>query len=368
MRRVRALVTADLHLGDRMYGLKEREQDTYDAAREVFKMARGMQCDVCFLAGDVFDTTRPPAAAVATLSHCVNNIFGPAFGIEGNHDKVGTGEWLEVCGVTSLEEKEPQDEILAYGLNYAKPSELIEKLEDCAARVESTGVPIVLLLLHCGFAEMGDPFAAEITFEKVMPYLKRMGTKIVCVGHIHKRITQNVTIDGHTVTFIQPGSIERNALNEEPDKYVDVIEYDETGLKGHSCVPIKTRKFNEVTIDTADDYASFIGSVDNDVIKTSMNILRVRSTIDGAISGIEQAMRRVGGLYRILTYCDDLKVEEFDRENQIVSLESVVETYFDKGSEIYELLIEFLRTPEKTSEIAENFMTQKTQTATEETT
>ena len=361
MKTIKALVTADLHLGDKMYGLKEREQDVYNATREVFQIANSLNCDIALLAGDIFDTARPPAAAVSTLHDCVENVFHPVFGIEGNHDKVGTGEWLQVCGITPLENNEYDPSLLAYGINYAKPSELIERLEDCVEMVDRTGSPIVVLLLHCGFAEMGDPFAAEITFEKVMPYLKKMGTKIVCVGHIHKRITQNVTIDGHTVTFIQPGSIERNALNEEPDKFVDVIEYNATGLVSHICVPLSTRKFNEIRIDTKEDYASFLGSVDCKEVKESMNIVRVRSSIDGAISGIEQAMKRVGGLFRILTYCDEVAVEEFDRDNQIVSLESVVESYFDKGTPVYEMLIEFLRTPEKTAEIAENFMTQKKQ-------
>jgi len=356
------LFAADLHLGDRMYGLKDREEDFYSAASVVFDKANYHAVDAVVLAGDIFDISRPQAKAVATLKDGVDTCNAPVFGIEGNHDRVGTGEWLYVCGVTPLGQQDYDSSLGVYGIDYLKPSLLLEKLEEVALMCENENLRIPVLVLHCGFAEMGDPFAAELTFENVMPFLKRMKTHTVLVGHIHQHMRKDVEYDGHRVTFLQPGSTEVGSLNEEKDKKVFLVQFNDAELMACEDIPIPTRKFNEIRIDTKEDYAKFLGDFDNDKdIQYSMNIVRVRNDIDGAIAGIEQSMKKIGALVRLIPYGDEFTVEEIDRDNQIVSLESVVEDYFEKGTDVYELLLEMLHNPEKTSEIAETFMNNEQQ-------
>lgn len=357
MKKMKILMTADLHMGDRMYGLKEREDDVYSAFDRVCSIAKSSGVDAMIIAGDAFDTSRPPAAAVARLRGCIDRIGIRVYGIEGNHDRVGTGEWLGVCGVEDLYSGDYDSELGIYGIGYARPSELVDRLESLASYCESNDVSIPVLVLHCGFAEMGDPFAAELSFERIMPILRRIGTHTVCVGHIHVHMVKSVTFDGYTVTFIQPGSIEVGSLNEEREKFVYIADFDESGLRTVSEARIKTRPILETNIDTRDDYDRFVASAGERNVAGALNIVRVNPDIDDCINGIERALHGVGAIFRILpSRCPVPLVPEEDRSNRLALLENVIESIFDKGSDEYELIVEMLRCPEKTADTAEKYL------------
>ena len=356
-RRWKALLTADLHLGDKMYQLREREQDVYDACKQVMQIAKSSGVDIVIVAGDAFDTGRPQASAVAALKNAVDEFGGPVFGIEGNHDRVGTGEWLSVCGVTPLSMREYDPDLGVYGIDHERPSDLMARLEELATMCEENEQTIPLLVLHCGFLELGDPFAAEVTFDNVMPYLKRMGTKTVCVGHIHKHQVAVYTKDGYSVTFIQPGSIEVGSVNEEKEKVVYLVEFGNDGITACSAARLSTRPFKEYRLDSADDYASFVDGIEKDAeAKNALNIIRYRSTVNEISNGIDALMRRLGLLYKKLPYCEELAVEEVERDHQLISLESIVADYYEKGGDVYELLMLMLNNPEKTAEKAEQYI------------
>lgn len=348
---MKALVTADLHLGYRMYGLKQRELDFYQSAFNAFDVAKAENVDAVFLAGDVFDTTRPPAAAVSALERCVRLHGIETLGIEGNHDRIDTGEWLSVCGVKPIGTGSVYDKRVV-GINYRRPKELLEALETTASECESLGIRIPVVLLHCGFENMGDPFAADLPTGAVMPYLKRIGCHTVCVGHIHKRMVRTDEFDGHTVTFLQPGSIETCSLNEEREKSVFVIDFDDRSMR-YKEVPLQTREFKDAHIDTQDDLKSFLAEPDWS-FDEKMTVVRVRSSVDGAMAAVEQKLR--GRLYRILAYNDKVEMAEVDRSSQLVTLESVIGEYFDEGSDVYELLGEILKSPDRTADIAEQYI------------
>lgn len=348
---MKALVTADLHLGYRMYGLKRRELDFYESCWQVFDIAKAEKVDMILLAGDVFDTTRPPAAAVSALERCVRLHGIETFGIEGNHDRIDTGEWLGVCGIAPIGTGSVYDKRVA-GINYRRPKELIDLLETLATECENINQKIPVVLLHCGFENMGDPFAADLTTSAVMPYLRRIGCHTVCVGHIHKKMVRTDEFEGHTVTFLQPGSIETCSLNEEREKSVFVIDFDEKSMS-YKEVPLRTREFKDVKIDNQDDLKSFLAE-SIDVFDNKMTVARVKSSVDGAIAAIDQKLN--GQLYRILAYNDKIELEEVDRSNQLVTLESVIGEYFDEGSDVYELLKEILKNPESTAEISERYL------------
>ena len=352
---MKVLVAADLHLGYRMYGIKRREQDFYDSCANVFDIARKRNVNRVLLAGDVFDTARPPAAAVEALSNCARDVFNECgietYAIEGNHDRVGTGAWLRVCGVTPLESADaPSD---TAGLDYRRPKELMEALSSLADECEEKGRRIGVLVLHCGFEDMGDPFATDLPVSAVMPYLKRLGVHTVCVGHIHARATKKEEYEGHAVTFLQPGSIETCSLSEDRDKRVLVVEYDDGGLHDVYDVPLPTREFLESRIDNEKDLAEFIGS-DAARFSGKMNIVRVRSDVSGAVQAVEEKLSNE--LFRVMTYTDKLEMHAVDRAQQLVSLESVIEEYFEPGTDVYEILRELFRNPDDVVGIAERYM------------
>lgn len=350
-KRMKAVVAADLHLGYRMYGLKQREQDFYDSCRRVFGLAKDEGADAVIMAGDVFDTGRPPAAAVACLGQCVSKFVGDTgssravYAVEGNHDRVGNGDWLKVCGITQACSQPCQ---CVGGVDYLRPKELLEALDALAVQCEDRGYGIPVLVMHCGFEDMGDPFAGDLPTRAVMPYLKRIGCHTVCVGHIHKTMVHEEVFDGHRTVFLQPGSIETCSLNEERTKHVFVVEFDETS-SSYREVGIPVRRFEDVRIDDQDGLKAFLAEPDLR-FEDAMTAVRVRTSVDGAVAAVEQ--RLAGRLFRVMAYSDKLASEDFDRSSQLVSLESVIGEYFDPGSDVYELLREVLRTPEATAEIA----------------
>jgi hypothetical protein len=118
-------------------------------------------------------------------------------------------------------------------------------------------------------------------------------------------------------------------------------------------VPLRTREFKDVKIDNQDDLKAFLAE-SIDTFDNKMTVIRVKSSVDGAIAAIDQKLS--GQLYSILAYNDKIELEEVDRSNQLVTLESVIGEYFDEGSDVYELLKEILKNPESTAEIAERYL------------
>ena len=55
---------ADIHLGYRQYGLGERENDLYEAFSEAVEHALREHVEALIIAGDLFDTPRPPVKAL----------------------------------------------------------------------------------------------------------------------------------------------------------------------------------------------------------------------------------------------------------------------------------------------------------------
>lgn len=62
---------ADTHLGYAQYGLKEREEDLYNALEEAFTIALNERVDAIVMAGDVFHTPRPSNKALLTVAENV---------------------------------------------------------------------------------------------------------------------------------------------------------------------------------------------------------------------------------------------------------------------------------------------------------
>lgn len=84
---------ADLHLGRRQFdrsapgGMNAREKDVQDAVTRAVDDILVVRPDVVLIAGDVFDTPRPPNASVLFLAQQLQRLQGtPVAIIAGNHD------------------------------------------------------------------------------------------------------------------------------------------------------------------------------------------------------------------------------------------------------------------------------------------
>jgi len=100
------IATADLHLGHRLYGYAELEDDLGDNLRRVCSAAISKQVQYVVLAGDVFDNNQPRPDTVALVreqsvrlkQHGIELI-----GIAGDHDcPVNDAAWVELAGVTPV--------------------------------------------------------------------------------------------------------------------------------------------------------------------------------------------------------------------------------------------------------------------------
>ena len=85
---------ADTHLGKAEFKLSERENDFYNAFRQVIDFAISKKVDFVIHSGDLFDVAKPPIRAILFVMDQLrrlkeNNI--PFFVIAGSHD-IGVGE------------------------------------------------------------------------------------------------------------------------------------------------------------------------------------------------------------------------------------------------------------------------------------
>ncbi|MEM4905731.1 MAG: DNA repair exonuclease [Nitrososphaerota archaeon] len=65
---------ADIHLGYAQYGLLEREMDIYEAFEELVETVRRERPDLLLIAGDLFDSPRPPIKALMRARELLGNL------------------------------------------------------------------------------------------------------------------------------------------------------------------------------------------------------------------------------------------------------------------------------------------------------
>lgn len=80
---------ADVHLGHRQYGLSEREVDVYEAFEEAVDAVLREHAKVLVIAGDLFDSTRPPVRALIRARDQFGRLASKGvrvFYVLGDHD------------------------------------------------------------------------------------------------------------------------------------------------------------------------------------------------------------------------------------------------------------------------------------------
>ncbi|RLI16738.1 hypothetical protein DRO41_00525 [Candidatus Bathyarchaeota archaeon] len=97
----------DVHLGFRsgsrvVDGINLRENDVYHAFDNMIDMAVKESPDVVVVVGDLFDSTRPPAAAYCVALKGLRKIQCPVIVISGNHDKPLRDAWSPLSVLSVL--------------------------------------------------------------------------------------------------------------------------------------------------------------------------------------------------------------------------------------------------------------------------
>lgn len=340
---MRIMHIADLHLGTRQYGMAQREEDFYDALERVKDIAIKRNVNAVIVAGDMFDTPKPPAKAVLKMSEFVDSInktTASVVGIEGNHDLTPDNYWLRVCGVWPVSDVPYVDDMCharIAGINFCRSEELLSKLEAMADTDER--YPIVVL--HCGVAEMGAGFNPDLSLTQLAPLLKKIGCKYCALGHIHIPSEQNV--DG--IWFVQPGSLEMKSIDEPQEKGVEIVDFDGNGnVVAMERVNYPTRKVQFLDI-RYDEDLNQLTAARADELKDSLVVAYVLNSIHDGVRRVMDWGRENGVMCRVIPTGDDAKVQkEYDRSNSMNLLKEAVEAFFEEDSEQYRLVMEILQT------------------------
>lgn len=336
---------ADLHLGCRQYGMVEREEDFYSALGSVLRIAIDKNVDAVVMAGDVFDSPKPPARAVLELSNFVSKLKAEGIdvlGIEGNHDSTKESYWLRVCGVWPLG-IEPYENsmngVRAAGFNYSRSEELLEALES----FDSPG-PWPVVALHCGVAEMNAGFAPDVSAAQLTPLLNRIGCSYVALGHIHIPCEQ--MHDG--ITFAQPGSLEMKSIDEPRSKFVEIVSINDTTGRVDHLEQIGYHSRPVVVLDVHDEESleKARTEINRGAGKSSpLYVVYVDRLLTDGMSRVSDMIKSAGVLGRPLPVGEKGHVAQvYDRKESVNLLKDAVSAFFDEGDPRYGMVMDIIAT------------------------
>jgi DNA repair exonuclease SbcCD nuclease subunit len=347
---------ADCHVGCRMYGMQQREEDFYEALRKVGDIAEKECVDAVVIAGDLFDMARPPAKAVCEVAQFVeklkaNNI--PVLGIEGNHDLTQDNYWLRTCGIWPLQAYSYYDSVKnvkVAGFNFARTDELFEQLNAFANSCEESCETWPVVALHLGLAEMGCGFNPDASAMQLVPILKKIGCKYLALGHIHIRMEQ--FFDG--ISFVQPGSLELKSIDEPQEKSVEIVNIDSDGTVTQRQVPYATRKVVHVNVNSEDDMENAAMAAKSVKDEDAMAVVYVDKSV---IDGVKRVSELFSGcMARILPVgATDSVINGYERGKAMDVLKDAVLSYFDDGSAQYDMIMKIISTGDPRS-VVEDFL------------
>lgn len=225
---------ADTHLGYRQYGLQEREEDFYDAFKNVINDIIEKNVDYVIHSGDLFEQPKPPIKALLVAQECFtklmeNNI--EVYVIAGNHDilqrrrsslpqELYENENFHIIS-TKNNHFVLKEDIYLTGLPYIQKTheEKVKEILDNLV-LETLEHEHSILMLHGGVKKF---FSFECEFEiETIPE----GFDYYALGHIHERIMDNFK----NGLLCYPGSTEIKNKGE-------ISEYEKNG-KGYTLMTI----------------------------------------------------------------------------------------------------------------------------------
>ncbi|MCW8903315.1 exonuclease SbcCD subunit D [Sedimenticola sp.] len=256
---MRILHTADWHIGRQLHNLSLLE-DQRHVLQQITELIEARQVDVVLVAGDIYDRSVPPAAAVAlldeVLSHICLELAVPVIMIAGNHDgperlafgaRHLTRAGLHIIGHLTPEPEpillgSPGDEVAFYAIPYADPPSVRQLFDSevsshdeamafltCQILEHNAGRSPCVLLSHC-FLAGGEVSESERPLsiggaEWVSPG-HFQPFDYVALGHLHGRQFRGAEHIRYA------GSILKYSFSEaRHHKSVTLVELDGSGVR-----------------------------------------------------------------------------------------------------------------------------------------
>lgn len=261
MARIRCLHLADLHLGwvPRDWGGREaeRQQERDGLLRKAVDLALdpAAQIQLVLIAGDLFETHRPPAELVVGVLEELDRLVRAGLQVvtvPGNHDEITyhdsvyrkygrewpgvlvTNPMPERIGLLALGGTPCYLYSLAYTGGLTRATEL---LRDFPGGTEP-GLHVAVFhgALDWAAGERSLPLSAQ--------GLAAAGYDYVALGHIHQHQAKTV---GNTL-MVYPGMVEGKNLSDPGTGFFTVVEFG-AGLPQITKIPAAVRPYRQVTLD-----------------------------------------------------------------------------------------------------------------------
>ena len=351
---MKILHTADWHLGYRQYGMGVREDDFAKPLEEIGDIAVREQVDAVLVAGDLFDSYRPPASAVQAAKKFGDrmNAFNiPVLAIDGNHD-ASSGRWSLLCGFMPLGRKIgdlPMPTIVRdvkfIGIDFCRPQQLIGRLLEMeTAKVDLQGG---VLALHLELADLAA-YSTAMSVKDLEPHLDALNVGYVALGHIHNPV-EKTTERGRIYRYC--GATEMNDLSELGPKTVDLVTVTD-GTYTRETLTLKTRHFEVVDIDTVEAIDEKLVPILKD--PETFWLVKVNLSAPGKpIARVEEVLK--DRLYRLIPYGNKSIEEQVERTRVVVGLKDAISAFFAPDSDEAALISRMIDTPVQVKAIAQEY-------------
>jgi len=374
--RMRILEVTDGHLGYKQYGLQTREQDFRNALRQTLVIAIENHIDVIIMAGDMFESVKPPASCVKELRKYVDEAGKhgiQVLGIEGNHDIADEkNAWLDACGVSPLDsgdcrplviENSAGVKISVAGLNYSRPAVMLEQLRELADNARQSG-GLDIVVLHCALAEMAGFRGVELSATDIETILNGTGCRLVLLGDIH----DSKTLQSGAILFNYGGSLEMTAMDEQDGKTVTQVDIGPDGCD-LSVYPLDTRPVLRFHIGSDEDMDRLAAAA---ALEREMLPLALITYEKGVVNVVKRIKSLVEEkfLYRmvpsesanqLLDLVTQASQQSFERKGALNNLRDVVreDFGFQPESDRYQLIMQFVNTPDQAEKLCEEYVGSK---------
>ncbi|MFW6132215.1 MAG: metallophosphoesterase family protein [Candidatus Aminicenantaceae bacterium] len=236
---VKILHTSDLHLGNGFQGLdstkrKDRRDDLLRVFRKIVQTAKEKKVNAVLIVGDLFDRSNPPTEVVDRAIKILEELEDlPVIIVPGNHDPATKEsvyhtkkfpENLTLITRNKFKEYEFPDFIL-YAAAYDQRNPAIHPLKNL--KISRTDKPVIVAV-HGSYLHSGIKWNENYETEDYWPIEEKEISKLknasyIALGHYH-----NFYLGDSAICFCYPGTPEGLSFNERGERFVAVVNIDDT--------------------------------------------------------------------------------------------------------------------------------------------
>lgn len=252
----RALITSDLHLGDKIWRHRPINYDSYFSWEVIVQSAIARKCDAVILAGDLLDKQTNVSSPIHHLLSGLRKLSEANISVfynQGQHEYQAM-PWISLHdSVIHLDGNEVYyfGDSCQYGLSGRDFG-----LKDVVSDFLKSDVALKsdILVMHQVWLEfMGDICKPQGSFADVPD-----NVKYVITGDLHKTLNCK-PVEGRDLTVLSPGSTHLRSVSEDQDKFVFIMDFDDEISVEQLALPTR-RKFDYKLVNGNLD---FYGEIDS---------------------------------------------------------------------------------------------------------